>query len=1140
MTLAELLAALVDPGWYRASYPDVQALGADPAAHFVQFGLADGRNPNGFFHRSWYAETYPDAAASGLSPLLHYLSHGMAAGYDPHPRFDAAWYVRQHPEAADNPLLFHVQTGQARGWKTEPATDVADYLPATADPLPAPAGVAVDVVIPVAGDLPALRRCLRSLRADPSRPPGRIIVVDDASPDAELAAWIDAEAAARRIERLRNRVPAGFWAAANRGITAAGTHDVLLLDPAVRLPAGAVGRLAAQAHAAPDIASVSPLRPGTGTDAVPTDAAGALPAGLDAAALDALCQGVNAGRAAEVPEAVSGCVYLRRAALRDGGPFGADSAALATFSARVATLGWRHVLACDVLAGGIAATEPPRCNALAARRSRHAVADPSGPARFALTAAAFRQSGQPVILLVFHGLGGGAQHQMMTLVRRFGGQAQFLLLFATPEGVALTAPALGGHPTFIASPDRVEDLVRVLRSAGTSRVHIHHLKGLDYDVRALVLRLGVPFDVTVHDYFALCPQVNLLPWPDAPYCGEPGPAGCNACIAARPADGAADILAWRAERSWQFLDADRVFCPSEDVRRRLARYGLAGKAVVAPHEPVPAGPWPLRPPAWRGGKLRIALLGVLANLKGAVAVGAVAALAPAAPAPAALAAADLELHVIGPMEGDVPDSLRNRVHCTGRYAEADLPRLLARIRPHAVWFPSPCPETYGYTLSAAIAAGLPIVAADIGSYPERLAGRPLTWLVDPRAPPEGWIAAFAAVRQALAAGWHDRVPDRPPVADLYGSAYLAPKRLTRRRPPERRRVLVLPDRRDGGLPTAAAYTRLLLPLDHLAATLPLDVMLGDLDTALRSGADAIVTHPAAVADPAAAAALDRHAARTGTLLVCDLTADPAGARSPALRRLLRRTDGITVPSQDLVRHLAAQHPGKPLWLPDALDERLWCAAPLPPESHAGLVRILLPIDGLGDPRLGDSDLGCLLPALVRLRQQFGGWVTLAHLAADPVAGLPPWLPPVALPAPASASYPGLVHWMTAERRWDIILAPASSGHTLLAGAALGAAVVSATAPDGPDGWYASIEWLIRNPALRARQAAAAHRALLEQGTLGAQQAVRRRLWADLLGLDQPASAAPKTPNGERESAGNRPKGRGRAAAEPAGSGRRKG
>ena len=135
-----------------------------------------------------------------------------------------------------------------------------------------------------------------------------------------------------------------------------------------------------------------------------------------------------------------------------------------------------------------------------------------------------------------------------------------------------------------------------------TRAHIHHLMGMDLDVRSLLHRLGVPFDVTVHDYFAICPQVNLLPWMQGAYCGEPDLAGCNACIAQRANHAAHDIVSWRRQHGWQFLEADRVICPSEDVRDRLARYDLDRRAIVVPHEPVAPEPWPMAPPPLAKGR----------------------------------------------------------------------------------------------------------------------------------------------------------------------------------------------------------------------------------------------------------------------------------------------------------------------------------------------------------------------------------------------------------------------------------------------------------------------------------------------------------------------------------------------------------
>ena len=114
-------------------------------------------------------------------------------------------------------------------------------------------------------------------------------------------------------------------------------------------------------------------------------------------------------------------------------------------------------------------------------------------------------------------------------------------------------------------------MVAMLRSANVSRVHIHHLLWFEFDTRAMILRLGVPFDVTIHDNYVLCPQLNMLPQATSFYCGGPDIATCNACIAISPsANQARDILSWRLKYAWQFTDADRVICPSQDMKERLS------------------------------------------------------------------------------------------------------------------------------------------------------------------------------------------------------------------------------------------------------------------------------------------------------------------------------------------------------------------------------------------------------------------------------------------------------------------------------------------------------------------------------------------------------------------------------------------
>ena len=777
------LKILFDAAWYVERYKDVQ--GTDPLHHYVTFGANEGRDPNPFFDGGWYRAHYQDVAQSGIDSLLHYLRFGAAQLRNPHPRFDALWYAEQHPEAANNVLLYHMLFGRARSWATEPRLDTTDFLPSTQAVRPCPKGLVVDVIIPVYRGLEETKRCLQSVLRDPARPPGRIIVIDDASPEPALSAWLDQLRAANRIMLLRTQKNQGFVSAANAGIAAAMDHDVVLLNSDTEVPAGWLARLAGHAYAEQRIASVSPLSNNATICGYPSFAGGPPAFGLGVDALDEVARQTNAGRSADVPTTVGFCMYIRRAALNEVGvfdavAFGRGYGEEVDFCLRAGARGWRHVLACDTyvyhkgrvsfLTEGVARSSKAqlvlaqRWPDFARRVERHVALNPAGPHRFALTAALFHRLGRPVILLISHGLGGGVQRQINDLVRQTGEHALFLSLTGAERGVELGAPQLPDYVPVMFDPNRLDELAVLLRSAGVGRVHLHHTIGLDLDIRGLIHRLGVPFDLTVHDYFPICPQVNLLPFFDGAYCQEPGGAGCDSCIADRPSHGARDITSWRRERSWMFLEADRVICPTEDVRRRLSRYGFAGRAVVAPHQPVAAGPWPVMLPSLRKGqKLRVALLGVLAGQKGLPAVTAVA---------DSPDASQLDLRLIGYPENKLPEAVASRLKVHGQYAEDELPDLLQKAAPHVAWFPAQWPETYSYTLSAAIAAGLPIVASAIGAFPERLKGRPLTWLVDPDATAAEWLRVFREVRAALTAGRTPQAAARPAVSDFYTSSYL--------------------------------------------------------------------------------------------------------------------------------------------------------------------------------------------------------------------------------------------------------------------------------------------------------------------------------------------------------------------------------
>ena len=96
----------------------------------------------------------------------------------------------------------------------------------------------VSIVIPLYGGADLTRACLDSLARHPSKFALEILVVDDASPDAQSQALLDELEAQGSVQVLRQDQNRGFASACNRGYRAAKAPLVLLLNNDTEVLAG--------------------------------------------------------------------------------------------------------------------------------------------------------------------------------------------------------------------------------------------------------------------------------------------------------------------------------------------------------------------------------------------------------------------------------------------------------------------------------------------------------------------------------------------------------------------------------------------------------------------------------------------------------------------------------------------------------------------------------------------------------------------------------------------------------------------------------------------------------------------------------------------------------------------------------------
>ncbi len=315
-----------------------------------------------------------------------------------------------------------------------------------------------------------------------------------------------------------------------------------------------------------------------------------------------------------------------------------------------------------------------------------------------------------------------------------------------------------GLETHYRNPDIEALFGAYLQKARPDLVHFQHCYGLSAGLPSVAGEMGIPFVLTLHDYWYICPTTRLLAR-DMALC--PGPhhgADCRRCLGSAaqvsglmhrlpfyeqirdtliPVVVQQKALAWLERtrpparpagssiprpfaRRMRFMrrtlnSASRLLAPSDFCRRVYLDYGARADAIRALSEGLELDRWRRRPPRTSSPNLRFGYLGALAAHKGVDLL---------ARAFRRLPYADVELHLFGSGAPDDPFVARlkgaaaddPRIHFRGRYENARLPELLAGI--DVVVVPSRWHETFSIVTREALLAGLPVVASRVGAIPD--------------------------------------------------------------------------------------------------------------------------------------------------------------------------------------------------------------------------------------------------------------------------------------------------------------------------------------------------------------------------------------------------------------------------------------
>lgn len=357
-----------------------------------------------------------------------------------------------------------------------------------------------------------------------------------------------------------------------------------------------------------------------------------------------------------------------------------------------------------------------------------------------------RSLNRPAVLHVlhstpFHQGAGGSEHYAADLLRGMKAP-RAIVAYPVSDGLYFSEVLDGNfdeplHHWFPVKnrPEKIsyanEEVEKILERAiglfGITAAHIHHLFSWPVSIAKVLQRAGVPYVAMLHDYLSVCPSHNLFDYSKMSCCpcalGEETTRCCleaysNASHTALPGTDVATVVRHRAAFGEMLANAAAVIAPSKKALELVQeRAGVSFAGLVIPHGYDSEARLPKAASSSRA-TLRIAVLGnVNYPNKGRSQYLEVV---------RGTRDANVEWHFFGDLTAfGYEEELRRagkteRLHFHGAYGRRDIVGLLSeKDIDLAVLLPA-CHETFSFTLSEALIAGVPVLALAMGSLVERL------------------------------------------------------------------------------------------------------------------------------------------------------------------------------------------------------------------------------------------------------------------------------------------------------------------------------------------------------------------------------------------------------------------------------------
>lgn len=616
----------------------------------------------------------------------------------------------------------------------------------------------INVILPIYKDVKMTESCIESaITGIRDIPNATLIAINDGSPDAGMDEMLEKVSLKYTpiIEILKNENNLGFVRTVNRGFELSAGKDVVLLNSDVIVSGNWLTRLKDICYSEEKIGTVTPLSNNATICSFPTFLnEQELPQGWSQEEIDRIFSLRNLPPV-EAPTGVGFCMYIKADCLQSVGHlnyerFGRGYGEENDFCQRAIKLGWKNVITSNAFAyhkGGVSFSTEKSALVERAMKTLDELhpnyhrdiqafikTDPLRTQRLQRSIDLLRLSSKPICLAIGHELGGGVKQHIMELAEYLSDQAHTVLLTPKENSKKVNLsffPLEGGDELSFYAEEEYTEIIRVLQEIRVSFVHFHHTHGLNPKIWSLPFDLNLKYAMTAHDFYWINANPTLSN-EDGIYI--PGNIE-NICNPLYPLPHGITEAQWRESLAPLINGAEYLIFPSNSTKEIFSAFYKNPNRVAVYHPDQGRSCNSNYSMNLNKKLIKVASIGALSREKGADLLDVIA---------KKLRHHSFEVILIGYGYRPLPN-----VAVTGPYDPLDTGKIIEDHQPDIFLFTARWPETFSYTLSYALAYGAPIIAPNVGAFPERLNGKKNVLLFNYQEKPEKIVSQILDFIDAL-------------------------------------------------------------------------------------------------------------------------------------------------------------------------------------------------------------------------------------------------------------------------------------------------------------------------------------------------------------------------------------------------------